>query len=286
PNMEFCLGDITDKKAVAKAVQGCEVVIHIAANTAQDAVDYEKFRKVNVQGTANVFDAVNQHGAKKMIFVSSANAFAYGSFQNPGDETKNISPPFTQAFYPYSKYQAQHYLMQHLEKTKAEVVVVNPTFMLGEYDAKPSSGQIILRAYKRRFIFVPPGGKNFIHVKDAANAICNAIKKGRHGEAYLLANKNMSYRMFYKELIKVTGQKSRIIIIPKFLLLFVGRIGSLLTKLGIATDAHYANMEILCVKNYYGNQKAKDELGLKTTPVSKAIKDAVEWFSKSGMLKK
>lgn len=286
PNMKVCLGDITDKKAVSKAVKGCGVVIHIAANTAQDAMDYEPFKKVNVTGTVNVFDAVNQHRARKMIFVGSANAFAYGTLQNLGDETKKIKPPFSNAFYPWSKYKAQQYIMTHIEDAKAEVVVVNPTFMLGKYDAKPSSGQIILRGYKKRFIFAPPGGKNFIHVKDAAEAICNAIEKGRHGQAYLLADENMSYRAFYKELIKVTGQKSRIITMPKFLLLFIGSIGNLLTNLGVATDAHYANMKILCVNNYYSNQKAKDELDLKNTSISKAINDAVDWFCENGMIKK
>ncbi|NJK86741.1 MAG: hypothetical protein HC906_12975 [Bacteroidales bacterium] len=54
--------------------------------------------------------------------------------------------------------------------------------------------------YGKKIAFIPPGGKNFVDVRDAAKAICNAIEKGRNGEKYLLAGKNLTYKDFIRKL--------------------------------------------------------------------------------------
>lgn len=286
PRLEVVLGDIRDTEAVSKAISGCNIIIHTAANTAQNSLHYQDYSEVNIKGTLEVLMTARRAGVKRVIVVSSANAFAYGTKKNPGNETRPICYPFSKAHYARSKFEAQQASLDFAKKDRSpEVIVVNPTFMIGKYDNKPGSGAIITRGYKKRVIFAPPGGKNFIHVKDVAAAICNAIHLGRSGSCYLLANENMSYRTFYKKLNTVTGQRSRIVILPKFLLYGIGTIGTLLAHLGIANPMHLINMRILCVKNYYSNAKAVQELGLKETSVSEAISDAVEWFLKMGMLK-
>ena len=40
--------------------------------------------------------------------------------------------------------------------------------MIGAFDTKPSSGRIILFGLKIRLVVCPPGGKNFVHVKDVS----------------------------------------------------------------------------------------------------------------------
>ncbi len=285
PEMEVCVGDITDEVAVMNAVCGCDVVIHVAANTSQSFVPYRAYETVNVTGTIHVVKAASRCKVKRIILVSSANAFAYGSLAAPGTEAHPIKYPFSRAGYAYSKFMAQHYVLNHLAEITPEVIVVNPTFMLGKYDGKPSSGEIILRGYQKKWIFCPPGGKNFVHVKDVATAICCAIQSGVPGQCYLLSGENMSYKAFYQKLVATTGQKSKIIVLPKGLLLLVGLIGSLLAKAGVSTPVHYINMRILCVKNYYSNSKARSVLNLPATPVSVAINEAIEWFLKKGMIK-
>jgi len=283
-NLAVCIGDVTNKDSVLEAVEGCDIVIHVAADTSQSSLNYNKYKRVNVDGTIGVLKAANDYGVKRVILVSSANAFAFGTKDNPGTEKEKISFPFSRACYARSKYEAQKVALALARELQTELVVVNPTFMLGAYDSKPSSGEIILRGYKKKFIIAPPGGKNFIHVKDAAYAVCQAIEKGRPGECYLLANENMSYKAFYEKLIQVTGQKSRIISIPKSVLLFIGRIGTGLVKMGIPVSAHYVNMQILCVKNYYSNAKAKAELDLPCHNITLAIRDAEEWFLDKKMI--
>ena len=285
-NMTVFTGDITDAAAVERAVAGCDYVIHVAAYTGQKAEPYGHYYRPNVLGTDHVLEAARRQGVKRVVVVSSANAFAYGNLAQPGTEQRPICAPFDQAAYARSKTAAQQRALAFAAAGAPEVVIVNPTFMIGPYDSRPSSGTIVLRAYGKRYILVPPGGKNFVHVADVAEATCNALVQGRSGQCYLLAHENLSYRAFYQQMLAVTGQRSRILTLPRMLLLGLGGIGSVLAWLGLPTAMHLTNMRILCVHNYYDSTKAIRELALPQTPVRQAIGAAITWFRQRGLVKR
>ena len=187
-------GDILDRDSVDRAVNGCGYVIHSAANTSQWPTNYNHYEPVNVTGTKYVIDAVKKHGVERFVFISSANAFGNGTKEKPGTELTEFSGFKYGSGYMMSKFVAQQLVLVEVEQSNLPAVVVNPTFMIGPYDAKPSSGQIIVMGMGKKIQVSPPGGKNFIHVRDAAIATCNALTMGRTGECYLLANENLTYR--------------------------------------------------------------------------------------------
>lgn len=281
-NLELVQGDITDISAVENAVKNCDAVVHIAALTAPDLPNYNSYYKVNVAGSENLVKAAIKYQLKKFIYVSSANTTGFGTLANPGTETTPLKPPFTESLYAKSKLQAQQKLFSYAHKI--DIVTVNPTFMLGPYDGKPSSGEIILMGYRKKLIFYPPGGKNFVDVRDAARGINAALKKGKTREAYLLAGENLSYQEFFKKLVQRSETKSLLIKVPKPLLLIAGYAGDFLQKLNIKTSVSSANMKILCVKNYYSAKKAEEELDVQFHPIDKAIDDAIVWFQENGKL--
>lgn len=280
--LELMEGSFTDVNTVRKALEGCRYVVHIAALTDQSA-SAEEYHKVNVEATVSLAQAAVEAGIKRFIYVSSANAFAYGSKDKPGDETRPTREPFTHSQYALSKAAAQKEVLKF--KDRMEVVVVNPTFMIGPMDIKPSSGRIITMAYGRWLMAAPPGGKNFVHVEDAALGIVAAISKGHSGEAYLLCGENMSYRDFYRTLEKVSGKVMHLVNVPCKLLLAAGHICDLLYKIGIKTDATLTNMKLLCIDNYYTNAKARRDLGINFRSTETAVRDAVKWFRANNMLK-
>lgn len=280
--LELKEGDFTDSAFISEAVRGCDFIVHIAAMTGQ-AGDSREYERVNVEATEKLVQAGIEAGIRRMIYVSSANALAYGTMENPGDETRPTIPPFTESPYAMSKRKAQEMLSGYTDRI--EIVTVNPTFMLGPMDARPSSGRIIMMGYGRRVMAAPPGGKNFVHVRDAAKGIVAALTKGRNGEAYLLAGENMDYVTFYKTLSGLSGKRMRIIRIPKPVLLAAGCICSALYRIGIKTDATLTNMKLLCVGNYYSHEKAERELGITFRTTEEAVSDALEWFKGHGMIK-
>jgi len=282
PNLELIESDITDFPSVRNALAGCESVIHVAALTAQNFLRYDAYEKVNVQASEELVKLAIEAKIKRFVYVSSANAFGYGSKENPGNETTSMKAPFTSSFYARSKQEAQMRVLAY--RDQMEVVVVNPTFMLGAYDGKPSSGQIIFMSYHKPVIFYPPGGKNFVHVADVAKGTVLALENGIAGEAYLMANENLSYREFFRQLAVVTEHKPVLIPIPKFILIAAGYLGDLLRFVNYPVSFSSVNMRSLCVHNYYSNEKASKQLGMTFRPVKQAIKEAVQWFRSKDML--
>lgn len=282
---EMFHGEITNNEHIKKAAEGCSIIIHTAANTSQNAL-LSEYYDVNVNGTKNVIDAVKYNRIGRLIFVSTANTFGNGTKEIPGNEEIPINPVFARSGYAKSKLIAQQLVLEAVKKEKINATVVNPSFMIGPNDAKPSSGRIILHYYKKRLLLLPPGGKSFIHVKDVVRGICNAIDKGKSGECYLLTNENLTYAEFFDKLSEITGISQTKIMLPAAILRTTGVFGNLAVKLGIRTEINMVNAQMLCEENYFSAAKAISDLKLPQTPVKDAIKDAVEWFSDNGYLVK
>lgn len=284
--IEINYGDLSNKKEVMHAVKNCEAVIHSASITAGPNTDYKYYEEANVKGTENIVNAAKACEIQKMVYVSTANTISPGTKENPGTETLDYSLSNYNSGYIISKYQAEQYVLEQVQKEGFPAVVVNPTFMLGKYDFKPSSGQMILYGLSKRFQAFPDAGKNFIHVEDAATGAYNALLKGKIGERYLLAGENLSYREFFLKLNEITGQKAIQLQIPKFVFNTAGMGGSLASKiLRKPLALNLVNTRVLTLDNYYSGLKAQTELGLTLKPIETAIEDAVQWFKDIGYLK-
>lgn len=281
-NLELMEGDFTDISTVTEAMSGCHAVIHSAACTSQDAGE-DEYMRVNVSATGQLLDAARRIGITKVVYISSANIFAYGSMESPGDETRAAIPPFTESGYARSKILAQETVRRNAKTM--DITTLCPTFMIGPYDAKPGSGRIILMGYRKRFMPCPPGGKNFVPVQDVARTAVSAMEKPGSGE-YLVTGENMSYRDFYRTLADCSGIRCITVTLPAWLLISAGKAGDLIRKIsGIRTEISSVNMRMLCIGNYYSGQKACTELDARTRPVSDAINEAIGWFRMNGMVR-
>jgi dihydroflavonol-4-reductase len=279
PKLEIFHGNVTIEEEVIDAVEGCDILIHVAAMTDQSVAAYNTYEKVNVGGARNVIKAADRHHVKKVIYVSTSNVFGYGTKSDPGNEKLPLTGPFSRSAYSITKARAQSLFLNAFKRSDIEVTVVNPAFMIGPKDQKINSSRIILRALGKRIVFIPPGGKNFIHVRDAANGICNAIDKGKNGECYILANENLTYKEFYLKIARVTGKKIILVTLPKQLLLLIGFVGNIIRSAGINTPISLTNMQILSLCNFYSAARAIKELHLPQTPVDKAIEEAISWYN-------
>lgn len=278
-NLQLHIGDITHVESYTELLENTDCIIHVAALTNQNIIDYNVYKKVNATATEILYKNAIKNNIKTFIYVSTANCFGYGSLNNLGNETKAISFPFTKSLYAKSKLEGQDALLKLSEENQhTKLVILNPTFMIGPYDTKPSSGRLVLSAYKKKIIFYPPGGKSFINVVDAAKAVINSITHGKHKEAYILSGENLSYLSFYKKVTQQLNQKSYFIKIPKLLLLSIGYLGDLLRFFKVKTDLSSINVKTLCVHNYYSNQKATQKIKLQQTPIEVGIAEAIKWF--------
>ena len=276
-NLTLIEGDLSDSKKLANQITGCQHVVHIAANTSQKLLKLEDYYDTNVLGVKNIIEACIENKIKKLIYVGTANTYGYGNELDLGREEYPMRSPFTKSLYALSKNQAQIIIDKAV--AQLNITTISPTFMIGAYDSKPSSGRIILMALDKRFVVYPSGGKNFVHVSDVANAIIKAFELKQSGQKYILANENISYKDFYKRVVSINKQKTILIPIPDFLILFIGLIGDIFRFFGIKTDVSSVNTRVLTITNYYTNEKVKKALNIKFTPIDKAIRDLLEYFN-------
>lgn len=276
----LCLveGNLSSKNDLDNAMINCEYVIHTAAITNPKLIEYNEYEEVNVLGTKNIIQTAIKNDVKRVVYVSTATVFGFGTLNNLGNESNPIKYPFNKSHYSKSKKEAQDYVLA--KKTEIDIVVVNPTFIIGAYDSKPSSGKIIQMALQNKIVLCPPGGKNFVSVKDVSKGIIKVLKKGINGEAYLLTNQNMTFKNFFKLIRKRTKRKFVILQLPKFVLLMLGYTGSVIRYFGIKTHFSIENMKTICLNTYYSNNKSKNQLGLTFYPIENAIDEAVDWFAK------
>jgi dihydroflavonol-4-reductase len=276
---EIIHGDLLDEQVVMRTTAGCDAIIHAAANTSQWPTGYNFYEAINVKGTGYVLNAARKNSVRKLIHVSTSNTFGYGTRTNPGTEQTAYAFHHLKSGYITSKYQAQQLALDEYKNHDIPVVVVNPTFMIGPYDAKPSSGKIIRMGLNKKVQVFPAGGKNFIHVRDAAVAICNALTLGIAGECYLLANENLTYREFFSSLNRITNQHPLMVQLPEVVIRSAGLIGSMVEKIShIPVSLAAVNARLVVIEHFYSGRKAVDQLKMPQTPIENAIREAIEWW--------
>lgn len=250
-----------------------DAVIHAAAETNQSLLNYSEYARINLNGTLLLYLTASHCKVKKFIFISSANTLGFGTAEEPGTENSPLKSPFDKSFYARSKTEAEQYLLNN--ETQTRVIILNPAFMLGDLDYKPSSGKIIKMGLQKRVVFCPPGGKNFVHVLDVADAAKKCIELDLNTQRFIIANENMNYRKFFRKLAELTNQKTTIITLPASVMIFMGYLGSFIRFFGIRSSLSLVNMRILSIENFYSNEKSKRMLGMKYRPVDQAIMDSV-----------
>lgn len=279
-------GDILHPDILDEAVRDQDCVIHCAASTNVYPARNEHVNRVNIEGSKNVVEACIKHNVGRLVYVGTANSFGSGSdTHNPGKEGNPYTAVKYGLDYMDSKRIAQEYIIEQVRTNGLPAIVVNPTFMIGPYDSKPSSGALILGLYKRRVPGYTLGGKNYIAVKDAAVAIANALQMGRVGECYILGNENLSYKEAFERISGVIGVKPPRMKLSNRLIKIYGRLNSSLAAFlnyppTLTKELAYISTEI----HYYSAQKAIEELHLPQTPLEIAVQECFEWFKENGYL--
>ena len=283
--LNYFYGNILEPNDVSKAVEGHDYVVHGAASTIVYPARLELINKVNVDGTQHIIEAVLQHNVKKLIHVGTANSFGYGCKENPGDETNSYKAHIYGLDYMDSKKKAQDLVLTAVAERELNAVIVNPTFMIGPYDSKPSSGSMIIALKNGKIPGYTPGSKNYIAVKDAAVAIANAIDLGRKGECYILGNFNMSYKTAFSIFAKVIGVKPPKRKFSSTAVIIYGTVNSFVAKQFNYTPSVTKELaKISCEHHYYSSEKAKKELKLPTTPIEVAVKECYDWFKQNNYI--
>lgn len=279
-NSQFSIhkGSLLDDEALQAAAEGCDAIINCAGVTDMSLLRYDDYLPVNRDLCRRLVQLMERLHITRLVHTSTANTIGYGTPTQPAAEQSPMQPPFSRSYYGRSKQEGEAILLQAAERHPDwHIVMVNPGFMVGANDAKPSSGALLLAGYRKPLMLAPRGGKSFVHVADAAVAITNALTMGTHGGRYLLTGQNLSLRQFYRLQAQVCGYRQAVLTLPNAVLAVAGWCGDLLRLCGVRTQLSTRNVRQLMVREYYDNSRACRDLQMPQTPVSQAITDFFVW---------
>jgi dihydroflavonol-4-reductase len=280
-------GNILDPSALEEVFQGKNIVFHCAAATSVFPAKNDIVNKVNIDGTQNIINAALKHKINRLIYVGTANSFGYGSTHDaPGNEEMPYRSERFGLDYMDSKYKAQQLIMKAVKEQELPAIVVNPTFMIGPYDSRPSSGAMILALHQGKVPGYTAGGKNYVAVKDVATAMANAITMGRIGECYIAGNVNMGYKEAFELISNTINVKAPKRKLSSFAVITYGALNTFFARLFNYYPAVTKELAIISTENhFYSVEKARKELLLPQTPIDVAIQECYDWFKENGYLK-
>jgi len=286
--VERVTGDIREPDSLGRALAGVDQVYHCAASVSQWGPNRELNRQVNVGGTINVLNAALTQKVKRVVYVSTVDTLGLSSKENPADENWPEHDSMAKFKNPYAdtKFEAEQEAKKFVQKG-LDIVIVKPTYMIGEWDTKPTSGQMVVQVAKGRAPAYPGGGNNFVDVLDVCEGMALAMDKGKTGEAYILANDqgNLTYGEFFKIVAQVVGVSPPQFQIPYPAALLGGYVFDLLGRLlKFEPDVNSITAAMGYAPHYFTCKKAIRELGIPQSPIEGAVKRAVAWFTKYGYL--
>ena len=278
------IGDLRDPTSIEKAMAGCDVVFHVAADYRLWVRDPEQMYRANVEGTRAVLEAARKNHVRRMLYTSSVATMGFTSNGRPADEDSPVSLDNMIGHYKRSKFMAEEVALA-AGRGGMDVVVVNPSTPVGERDIRPTpTGRIVVDFLKKKFPAYVDTGLNLVDVRECARGHIAALEKGRSGERYILGGENLTLKQILDKLAAITGLPSPKIRVPYVLALATGIVDEVVTGRirGREPRATIDAVRMGRKKMFVSCTKAERELGWKTVPVDDALRRAAEWFQANG----
>jgi dihydroflavonol-4-reductase len=271
---ERVTGDITDRRAVRRAMKDAGRVFHIAGSTSmRGGGDRQRVFDVNVGGTINVVEEALRAGVERVIHTSSAGAVGPARPGGTADEGQPYRAAELGIAYVNSKHEAEVEVLKAAARG-LEVVIVNPTFVLGPDDPSGTSTALVKRLMLRQIPFYVDGGLNIVDVRDVAKGHLLADRKGKPGERYILGGRNFTLSRLFADIGRISGvPPPPVRVSPR---LTRGAV-AVARRAGLPTPV--SEEEVRSAQQWwtYRSTKAKKELGFKARPHEETLEDTVRW---------
>lgn len=277
-------GDVTDAASVARAVEGCDAVVHAASVYSLDPKKAAAIGETNVKGTRNVIEAALAAGADPVVHVSSYVALL------PARESgvHHDSPVGTGlGAYSRSKCESEQLAREYQERGEP-VVTVMPGSVWGPFDPYfGESDQIATNFLKGRMrTLTSKGGVPIVDVRDVAKAIVGTVEPGKGPRRYLAAGNFVSSAEMGRKLSEVTGTKRTFVDMPPRLMTTSAGVFNLLARVAPIPLTGEMIRVGAQPRVTIDDSRALAELGYSVRPLEETMRDTVMSLVARGKLGK
>ena len=278
---EVILGSVTDMDVVRRAVEGAEVVHHVAAAFREMDVPERHYYEVNVEGTRNVLQAALDAGVRKVIYCSTCGV--HGNVDHPpAGEDAPIRPA---DYYQRTKWEAEPLARKFFDRG-LKTTILRPAAIYGPGD--PERFYLIFKRVAGGTFPMFGNGRTLYHplyIDNLIDAFILAMEDGKgDGEAYLIADEQ------YIDLVRRVGKALEIDVrIPHYPVWPVVVVGHIVEKackpFGINPPIFPRRVDWYRQNRAFRIDKARRDLGYQPrVGIDEGLRRTADWYRREGLL--
>lgn len=279
------IGDLNDYQSLVTAMSGCDFVFHAAAYYPLHSLNPRASLREAVSGIRAVLRAAAESRIKRVVYTSSLTTL--GPPENDGrlaDERDFYLPGSTTSAYFESKWAMESEAWRAAAE-ELPIVIINPTAVFGPWDAKPTTGQILLDVAKGRFPVWLDLDVNIVDARDVARGQVQAAEQGRVGQRYILGGENLPVRDALGIAAAAAGVAHPRWRLPIRLVRVAVALGEALGRLPLLEPLPLEHLKTLQEWRSLSTEKARRELGYTSRPLADTVRDTLAWFRDHGYLR-
>jgi dihydroflavonol-4-reductase len=284
-NVAYVPGDLTDPASLRQALDGCDSLIHCAADYRIFVPDPARMHAVNVTGTEALMRAALDAKLTRIVHVSSVATLKPRADGKPATEMDAATIEDAIGPYKKSKTEAERLVERMVLEGGLPATIVLPSTPIGPRDRRPTpTGRVILEAGRGRMPAYVETGLNLVHVDDCAAGVVAALERGTVGQRYILGGQDVRLADLIAFIGKRYGHRRarRLPRLPLFPLAWLAEQSArltgrepMLTRDGLRMAGHVM---------FFSAARAVAELGFEARPWQQGVDDALDWFEAQGML--
>lgn len=280
----ICFGDVCDRQSVAAAVQGREIVFHIAALFRQAKFSDDVYYEVNVEGTRNVLDSAEEAGVSRVLHCSTVGVHSHIP-KPPANEEEAYRPG---DIYQVTKCEGEKLALERFRSGRVDGVVVRPAMIWGEGDMRMLK---LFRGVSQSKFPIIGSGKTLTHwvyVHDLVEGfLLAAISERASGQVYIFAGERpASISELVKTVAKFAGVKPLPFKVPALPVQLLGSLMEVVCKpFGIEPPIYRRRVDFFTKDRCFDISKAKRELGYQPKQdFETEVKNILSWYQKENLL--
>jgi dTDP-glucose 4,6-dehydratase len=215
PRYSFVKGDICDADLIQVAMQGCDAVVHFAAESHVDRSIYEPAPVIqtNVTGTFILLEAARKLSVSRFLYISTDEVYGDIPPNVFADENFPLQPSSP---YSASKASADLLVRSYVRTYKFPALITRSSNNYGPYQFPEKFVPLMItNASLDMALPVYGDGKqqrDWLHVEDNCRGILAVLEKGKIGETYNIGGSEVEENLaIVRQLLRLTGKPENLL---------------------------------------------------------------------------
>jgi dihydroflavonol-4-reductase len=277
---EIVVGDLKQPESLRSSIQGCDALVHVAADYRLWVRDPKQMYAANVDGTRELLRIAREEGVPKVVYTSSVATMGFKADGTIVNEDTPVALSDMIGHYKRSKFLGEQEAIKAAQAGQ-HVMILNPTTPIGPGDSKPTpTGRIIVDFLNKKFPAYVDTGLNLVDVSEVTRMHVVALDRGTPGERYVLGGENLTLKQILDRMSAITGLPSPTMKVPHAVAMAFAFCDENITgKLrGKEPRATVEAVRMGKKTMFASTAKAERELGFKIVPIYPALRAAIDWF--------